>query len=166
LEKAEMNRFGDKIGFMKYLVLLSLGFFGIALPAVASPPESKASRAEIEAVLKFERDWCNAYLHGDIDFLQKNVVDDFTLTNSNAQISTKAEDIEELKSGSVKYEVFENREMKPRIYDNTAVVTGWTKVKGSINGKPYETDVAFTDTLVRMNGQWYGVAGHVCKPKK
>jgi hypothetical protein len=25
------------------------------------------------------------------------------------------------------------------------------KLKGMINGKPYETDVAFTDTLVRMN---------------
>lgn len=133
---------------------------------MASSPKSESSAAEIEAVLKFERDWCNAYLHADTGFLQKYVVDDFTLTNSNAQISTKAEDIQELKSGSVKYEVFENREMKPRIYGDTAVVTGWTKVKGSINGKPYETDVAFTDTLVRIKGQWYGVAGHVCKPKK
>ncbi|MBA3963197.1 MAG: nuclear transport factor 2 family protein [Chthoniobacterales bacterium] len=63
----------------------------------------------------------------------------------------------------MKYSVFENREMRPRIYGDTAVVTGRTKVKATIEGKPYETDVAFTDTLVRIDGQWFGVAGHVSK---
>lgn len=134
--------------------------------AVASPGDSKASQAEIDKVLQFERDWCSAYLHADTDFLQEQVVDDFTLTNSNAQISTKADDLKELSSGKVKYSVFENRDMKARIYGDTAVITGWTKVKGMIDGQPYETDVAFTDTLVRMNGQWFGVAGHVSKPLK
>ena len=138
----------------------------LAALSFASPNEPKATEAELEQVLQFERDWCNAYLHGDVDFLQKHVVKDFTLIGSNAQSSTLADDIAELKSGKVRYEVFENREMKPRIYRDTAVVTGWTKVKGAIDGKPYETDVAFTDTLVRIDGQWYGAAGHVSKPKK
>ncbi len=142
------------------LLLVSLSF---GLPA---PNEPKASQLELDKVLQFERAWCRAYLQGDTDFLQKYVLDDFTLTNSNTQISTKAGDIKDLKSGAVKYEVFENREMKPRIHGDTAVITGWTKVKATIAGKPYETDVAFTDTLVRIGGQWYGAACHVCKPNK
>jgi ketosteroid isomerase-like protein len=125
-----------------------------------------AARAasEEEKVLEFERQWCAAYSHGDTAFLKKFVVDDFTLTNSKGQISTKADDLKEIANGTVKYEIFENREMKARIYGDTAVVTGWTKVKGTVEGKPYETDVAFTDTLTRINGEWHGVAGHVSKP--
>jgi ketosteroid isomerase-like protein len=148
--------------FFCWFLISSLGLS----VAVASPMAASGTPAEIETVLQFERDWCNAYLRADTDFLQQHVVDDFTLTNSNAQVGTKAEDIQDLKSGNVKFSVFENREMKARIYGDTAVVTGWTKVEGVVAGKPYKTDVAFTDTLTRIKGQWYGVAGHVSKPNK
>ena len=94
------------------------------------------------------------------------MVDDFTLTSSQGQISTKADDLKELSTGTTKYEVFENRDMKVRIYGDTAVVTGTTVVKGVTNGKPYSTEVVFTDTLARINGEWRGVAGHVSKPSQ
>ena len=87
------------------------------------------------------------------------------MTGSTGKTNSLADDVAEAKSGKVKYEVFENREMKPRLYGDTAVVTGWTKVKATVDGKPYETDVAFTDTLTRIDGEWYGVSGHVSKPK-
>ena len=141
-------------------------FAALTRLALGAPNEHKASSFELAKVLQFERDWCNAYLHADTAFLEKYVLDDFTLTNTSGQVSGKAEDIKDLKDGTVKYEVFENRDMKPRIYGDTAVVTGWTKVKGAVSSKPCETDVAFTDTLVRIDGQWYGAAGHVSKPKK
>lgn len=118
--------------------VLSVLFVGFSV-GLAAPNEPKANQMELDKVLQFERDWCRAYLHGDTDFLQKYVLDDFPLTNSNREISTKAGKIKDLKSGAAKYEVFENREMKPRIYGDTAVSTGWTRVKGTIEGKPYET---------------------------
>ncbi len=158
----ERNRPMTTHPFFSWLLVSSLGLS----VAVASSMESNATPAEIETVLQFERDWCNAYLHADTDFLQQHLVDDFTLTNSDAQIGTRAEDIQDLKSGNVKFSVFENHEMKARIYGDTAVVTGWTKVEGVVADKPYQTDVAFTDTLTRIDSQWYGVAGHVSKPNK
>ena len=149
------------------LVLYSLVIvlLGSAL-CPAEPLSAKGSAEDLDKVLQFERAWCNAYLHADIDFLRTHVARDFTLTGSDGHIDTLAGDIADLQRGTVKYSVFENREMKPRIYGDTAVVTGWTKVKATIEGKPYETDVAFTDTLVRLDGQWFGVAGHVSKPPK
>ena len=66
------------------------------------------------------------------------------------------------KSGKVHYAVFENYDMKVRLYgDSTAVVTGRTKLKGVYNGEPIDKVVQFTDTLVKQNGQWRLVAGHV-----
>ncbi len=120
--------------------------------------------ANKEKILALERQWCAAYLHNDADFIKKFEVSDFTLTNSRGEISTVADDLKELADGTVKYDIFENREMKVRLYGDTAVVTGWTKLKGIYQGKPFETDVAFTDTLARINGEWRALAGHASKP--
>ena len=133
-----------------------------ALPTLATQEQPD----EKEKILALERQWCDAYLHADTAFLKRFVVDDFTLTSSQGRISTKADDLKELSTGTTKYEVFENRDMKVRIYGDTAVVTGTTVVKGVTNGKPYSTEVVFTDTLARINGEWRGVAGHVSKPSQ
>lgn len=125
---------------------------------------ARAESSDEENILALERAWCAAYLHNDAAALKKIEVEDFTLTNSKGEISTLADDLREIANGTIKYEVFENRQMKVRIYGDTAVVTGWTRIKGTSEGKPYETDVAFTDTLARIDGVWRGVAGHASKP--
>jgi ketosteroid isomerase-like protein len=55
--------------------------------------------------------------------------------------------------------------MKVRIFDRTAIVTGTTIVKGvAKDGTKVDLAVLFTDTLVKRDGRWQLVAGHVSKP--
>ena len=122
---------------------------------------------ESAAVLQAERDGCVAYLHGDADNIAKFLTDDYTLTNSKGEITKAAEDIEDARSGRVHYDVFENYDMKVRVYgDHTAIVTGKTKVKGNAQGKPIDIIVQFTDTFVKQNGRWRLAAGHVSRLKE
>ena len=73
----------------------------------------------------------------------------------------------ELQSGKVHYDVFENYDMKARLYgDNTAVVLGKTRVKGMSEDKPFDRVVQFTDTLVKRDGRWQLAAGHVSRIEK
>ena len=117
---------------------------------------------ESAAVLQAEHDGCVAYLHGDADKIANFLTDDYTLTNSKGETSTAADDIEDANSGRVHYDVFENYDMKVRIYDDhTAIVTGKTKVKGNAQGKPIDIIVQFTDTFVKQSGRWRLAAGHV-----
>jgi ketosteroid isomerase-like protein len=52
--------------------------------------------------------------------------------------------------------------MLARIYGNdTAVVLGKTRVKGTSDGKPFDRVVQFTDTLIKRDDRWQLVAGHV-----
>lgn len=118
---------------------------------------------EREAILKVEDQWCAAYLHRDVEFLSRFLVDDYTLTNGRGEISTKADDLRDAKAGQPNYEVFENHEMKIRLYGDTALVTGVTVVGGTADGTPFHIVVRFTDTLARINGEWRGVAGHTSK---
>jgi ketosteroid isomerase-like protein len=122
---------------------------------------------ESAAVLQAERDGCVAYLRGDAEKIANFLTDDYTLTNSKGEISTAADDIEDARSRRVHYDVFENYDMKARLYgDHTAIVTGKTKVKGNAQGKPIDIIVQFTDTFVKQNGRWRLAAGHVSRLKE
>jgi len=99
--------------------------------------------------------------------LEHVLTNDFTLTLSNGEVSTRANEINELRSGKVHYDVFENYDMKARLYgDKTAVVLGKTHVKGMSEGKPFDRVVQFTDTLVKRDSRWQLAAGHVSRLEK
>ena len=128
---------------------------------------AEAPNDESAAVLQAERDGCVAYLRGDADNIAKFLTDDYALTNSKGEITTAADDIEDARSGRVHYDVFENYDMKVRVYGgHTAIVTGKTKVKGNAQGKPIDIIVQFTDTFVKQDGRWRLAAGHVSRLKE
>src|SRR5215472_13548504 len=115
-----------------------------------------------QEVLQFEREACKAFLDADVAALERVLTRDFTLTLSNGEVSTRADEVNELRGGKMHYDVFENYDMKARLYgDTTGVVVGKTHVKGTAEGKPFDRVLQFTDTLVKRNGQWQLAAGHV-----
>lgn len=118
-------------------------------------------------VLQFERDACKAFLDADVGALERVMTPDFTLTLSNGDVSTRADEINELHSGKVHYDVFENYDMLARLYgDGVAVVVGKTRVKGTADGKAFDRVVQFTDTLIKRDGRWQLAAGHVSRLEK
>lgn len=120
-----------------------------------------------QEVLQFEREACKAFLDADVAALERVLTPDFTLTLSNGDVSTRADEINELHSGKVHYDVFENYDMLARVYGNdTAVVLGKTRVKGTADGKPFDRIVQFTDTLIKRDGHWQLAAGHVSRIEK
>ena len=139
----------------------------IALWAASACQFSLAQTTAEKDVLQFERDACKAFLDADPAGLERVLTADFTLTLSNGQVSTRPDEINELRSRKVHYDVFENYDMKARLYgDNTAVVLGKTRVKGTAEGKPFDRVVQFTDTLIKRDGQWQLAAGHVSRLEK
>ena len=126
-----------------------------------------AQSAVEEEVLQFERDACKGFLEADPTALTRDLTHDFTLTLSNGQLNTRTNEIDELRTGKVHYDIFENYDMKARVYgDNTAVVVGKTHVKGMSEGHPFDRVVQFTDTLVKRDGRWQLAAGHVSRLEK
>jgi ketosteroid isomerase-like protein len=128
---------------------------------------SSAQTPAKKEVLQFERDACKAFVDADVGALEQVLAADFTLTLSNGEVSTRADEINELHSGKVHYDIFENFDMLARLYgSDTAVVLGKTRVKGTSDGKPFDRIVQFTDTLIKRDGRWRLVAGHVSKLEK
>ena len=139
----------------------------IALVAVLTGRLSPAQTTNEKDVLHFERDACEAFLDANPAALERVLTPDFTLTLSNGEVSTRENEINELRTGKVHYDVFENYDMKARIYgDNMAVVLGKTHVKGTAEGQPFDRVVQFTDTLIKRDGRWQLAAGHVSRIEK
>jgi ketosteroid isomerase-like protein len=139
----------------------------IVLLAVAACQFCPAQTPAQQEVLQFERDACKAFLEADVVALERVLTPDFTLTLSNGEVSTRADEINELHNGKAHYDVFENYDMLARLYgDSVAVVLGKTRVKGTADGKPFDRVVQFTDTLIKRDGRWQLAAGHVSRIEK
>ena len=139
----------------------------IVLLVVLSLRLSFAQTPAQKEVIQFERDACKAFLDADVAALERVLMPDFTLTLSSGEVSTRADEINELHSKKVHYDVFENYDMLARFYGNdTAVVLGKTRVKGTAEGKAFDRVVQFTDTLIKRDGRWQLAAGHVSKIEK
>jgi ketosteroid isomerase-like protein len=130
-----------------------------ATPALAASPQEQEAMAATQAA-------CDAFRLRDIPALERLLAPEFTLVDPGANVQTRAEAIAEVRAGDPHYDLFQNHSMAARIYGDTAVVQGITSLKGRSGGNPFAVDVRFTDTLVRVNGQWRMVASHVTRIPK
>ncbi len=141
-------------------ILIYVLILGISAVGQSARP-SKTS----ESVLVTIHELCKAFETGDTERLRKNMTEDFTLTSSTGVITSLVDEINDLKTGKAKYAVFKNVDMKPRLYGNTAVVTGKTIVKGEYDKEAFEAEFQFTDTLIWKDGRWWMVSSHASRLK-
>src|SRR4029077_1652938 len=132
---------------MKITVVFALTFLASLSLMLAQESD------EANAVLQTERDLAMAYQRGDADAIAQGVMEDYTLTNSTGKVTTRADDIAEAKKNDPKYEIFENYDMKVRVYGDAHVATAKTQQKGISGGKPFDSVLQFTDTFVKDGGR-------------
>jgi len=127
----------------------------VASAAVAAPSSDE------QALMDIENRNSDAYLRGDIKAVEALLDERYTLTNSRAIVSHREDDLRELRAGDPKYSEFRTHDMQARTYGDTGIVIGVVSLKGTSGGKPFDADMRFTDTFVRVNGAWKMVAAQV-----
>ncbi len=121
----------------------------------AAEQTSQSSGGTVEEEMKaLQGQLRQATLKGDTSFFEKYWADDYVAIHGDGKLSTKAQEIENFKSGAVKYESIEVREAKIRTYGDTVVAIWLGSVKATINGKPYSGDFRNTRVWVKQNGNW------------
>jgi ketosteroid isomerase-like protein len=175
---------------MKSMKLVSLMLFAITLlvPAMAvgqsaNPPAStmgsgqtsghgepsveqaaKGSGVSVEQEIRaLEALRIEAILKGDTSFFEKYCADDYMAIRGDGKLSTKAQEIENFKAGTTKYESIDEHELKIRIYGDTAVANARSSIKATINGWPYSGDVRNTRVWVKQKGNWKLVTFHATR---
>src|SRR5215472_17502607 len=99
-----------------------VGIIAIAICFVAAhaqqTPDDKAE------LIRLEKVWNDAYLHGDADPLNQLLADDLVVQMSEMRVLNKADSIGIVRSGRVKFQRYETSEVKIQVYGDAAVVTG------------------------------------------
>ncbi len=113
---------------------------------------------ESEQIKKIEQEWIDAYMKGDATALARIEADDFVLNDPTGATVSKADDLQDLKSGAYKWTDFKFEDMKVRIYGKTAIATGVAKIKGSFKGQDATGRYRFTDVFVRKKDEWRAVS--------
>ena len=95
----------------------------------------------------------------DVATMDRLLADDFTLVVGSGKTFSKADLLEESRSGRYHYDHQEDTEQTVRIWGDTAVVTAKLWMQGTESGKPFDRTVWFSDTYVRTSSGWRYVFG-------
>jgi len=139
-----------------FAVCVAVLLFALGVSA-QTPAQPKSVEQEL---IKIENGWVEAELKKDVALLDRILADDFTDTDPEGNVMTKAQDLEDLKSGALVATSMVLDNIKVRVYGDMAVVTGRNTVKAQYKGKDVSGQRQWTDTFIRRDGRWQCVATH------
>ena len=146
-----MKRTGGKI------VLWAVLFF--ALPGSRAVMLAQDNKKAEQEVIDTENERYQAFMKGDADALARILANEFTFTNVRGETHTKAELVDDLRSGRLKYNAMNHTDIRVRVYGDAAVLTGRsasTYVEGGQAGG--STPRKFLNVYIKKNGKWRLVA--------
>lgn len=121
------------------------------------PALAQAQGGAVEQQIATLGDQLNqAFGKADTGWMEKHFADDFTAIHSNGKLVNKAQEIDNVKSGNIKWASVDQHERKIRVFGNTAVVVASST--GTVGGNPYSGDFRTTQIWVKQNGNWKMVA--------
>lgn len=142
--------------------LLSLFVLMVLTAFVANRPigAQSTSEGDVRELERLETVWNEAHEHGDADALERLWADDIEIAVPKMPVLKKADAFKFARSGRMKFLSYQTSDIRVRVYDNTAVVTGRLQRTRSLNGQEMSDDWRFTKTYVREAQRWRVVAFH------
>ncbi len=136
----------------------------IALSIFLSPPLAPAqagrrpggqNQSKIQReILDLDTQRMRAMVHVDIAALDRILADDLTYTHTTGRVDTKATLLAALRSGELKYQMIEPKNVEARAYGDAAVVTGRATVAVEAGNQKSSFQIRFTDVYVKRQGRW------------
>jgi hypothetical protein len=137
---------------MKPILIFSLSLLFIS----SLSAQSKEERDVIEASKKKFR----LMIEMKLDSLEGVLDDRLVFTHSNGWTENKKELIQDIKSGKLRYQSIESRDIIVRLYPKTAILTGKGKFKVVLDGNELLFDLAYTEIYVMKGKKWLLASRH------
>jgi uncharacterized protein (TIGR02246 family) len=122
--------------------------------SVLSPRLARAADETEQAVLAAHEKRRAATIAADLPALGALMTDDLTYTHSNANVETKAEFLDALKTGKYQYKSVTDEEHRVRLHGDAAIVSGTCHVLVVASGKDIDIRLRFTELWVKEDGAW------------
>ena len=125
--------------------------------SVATRAAAQAGATE-QSLTQAEKARFAAMHAADTATLDKLLGAELSYTHTSGVVQTKAQFINDVKTGTIKYLTMDSTDLKPHLYGNTGVIVGGASVHIILNGKDQSFKIRYTDVHVFRNGAWQLVA--------
>src|SRR5260370_28895531 len=139
---------------MKRILSSSLLLFVLGSAVVAQTKDKITSDQVRDALLKLTDQITPAKSKKDVAQLERLLTDDFILTNPAGFVASRSEYLDGVKADAATYESVSNHDQVVNVYDNAAVVTGSTIVKGRYAGHDIGGEFRFTNVFIKRPNGW------------
>jgi len=109
-------------------------------------------------VRALESQRAQALLKSDTVALSQLVADDFVEISRFGTLRTKADNMREIASGTLKLTAVRYDSLSVRVYGDVAVLQGIADNTGIFYGFPFTGKIRYTRVFVRRDGRWRAVA--------
>lgn len=139
---------------------------GMVLLTCSAEPLFDPTAKDDKDVRKTEKQWVEATLRSDVAALERILPDDFTMVGPDGEVSGKAQEIANHRSGDLKFESLTTDGIKVVVYIGGAVVTGRAVVKGKFKDQDISGEYRFTDVFESRKNVWYPIISQLTKVVK
>lgn len=128
----------------------------IALAALALPALAHAAPpAELVAQLKAQADaWDRAIVAKDRAAIEANMAEDFRQIDARGNVETQASFVDGLVSPDLQLDPYTVEDFEVRVYGDTALLSGRTRMTGRYRGEAFSTHYRYIDVYVKRGGSW------------
>jgi ketosteroid isomerase-like protein len=139
-------------------------FVLVCVAASVAIGQAKNAKAE-QQLLKLQREWLDAYRKHDAAALERIEADDFTLTEADGKVTTRAEDVASIRNARPPQpdDAFDVEDVMVRVYGDTAVLIGRVILKYRNKGQMVVERYRYTDTYLKRSGRWQVVASQLTR---
>lgn len=129
-------------------------WFDLIFRPQAQVDDSNASARDRKIIAALDNEYQAAVKKNDATTMDRLLADDFALVTGSGKTYSKADLLNEARSGRIVYDHQEDSAQSVRIWGDTATITAKLWGKGTDNGKPFDYTLWFTDTYVRTPAGW------------
>jgi ketosteroid isomerase-like protein len=142
--------------FMKRIIITLL--ISAAVPLLA-----QTKSIDTREILKLEDEFGRAMMKNDPEAIGRLLADDWIIIDPDGGIVDRARFLGVIRSGSLSHEVMDSRDVRVRIYGDSAAVTALATTTGKFTGQSFNTEERATDLWVKKNGRWMCVLSQLTR---
>src|ERR1044071_2020712 len=139
-------------GSMKRLCWIAAVLFGCRYVPMAQSSTSGD-------LIQLENRFNDALVRADLKTINEIEADDLIFTDATGTVTSKADEMQSLKSGDVKFESIQMTDTRTQDFGDIAVVTGRLVEKAQYKNSDISGTYRFTDVWAKRKSKWEHVAG-------
>jgi len=123
-------------------------------------PSASGVDRDVADLIAADQRMQHAFVARDLTALREIFTDDYVLVVSSGEERSKTMVLAEVESPQVSWEINRSSGWAVRVHGDCAIVVSTLHQKGVDNGKPFDSNVKYSDTWIRDHGRWRNVHAH------